>query len=53
MPAHSPVPETSRGLIFFLYAPFTLGIYMLFTCTVVPRSSSNTQVLAQVERATS
>lgn len=29
MPAHSPVPETSRGLIFFLYAPFTLGIYML------------------------
>ncbi|MEC7279467.1 MAG: NEW3 domain-containing protein, partial [Candidatus Thermoplasmatota archaeon] len=30
MPAHSPVPDVSWGLIFFLYAPFTLGIYMLF-----------------------
>jgi len=30
MPAHSPVPHSSWGLIFFLYVPFTLGIYMLF-----------------------
>ena len=30
MPAHSPVPDVSWRLIFFLYAPFTLGIYMLF-----------------------
>ena len=30
MPAHSPVPDSSWGLIFFLYAPFTFGIYLLF-----------------------
>ena len=29
MPAHSPVPHSSWGLIFFLYTPLTLGIYFL------------------------
>jgi hypothetical protein len=29
MPAHSPVPHSSWGRIFFLYTPFTFGIYFL------------------------